>query len=623
MSEEGFSIVDWVIFAVLILFSGVVGIYYACTGGKQKTTDEFLMADRKMPILPVAASILVSFQTAVLILGQPAEMYTKGTQFFLSLFGQLGAVFLATTLFVPLFYPLKLTSFFEYLEHRFDSKAARVTATTIGIISTILYSGIASFAPTTALSAVTGFPEWLSFTLIGAICAFYTFLGGLKAVIWVDAFQGLIMLAGLLTILIKATLLVGGWGEVWRINQEWGRINFWNFDPDPTIRHSFWSLVIGSMINWTGPYGASQQSTQRFGSLPTLRDAKIALMLQSVGLIVIVTSACMTGVAVFAYYAMKGCDPLTNGDIMSSNQIIPTFVMEVLNYPGVPGLFMASLYSGSLSTISSNLSTLVAITFEDLVKPFVKNKSDSVHLWITRMLVLFFSAAGVGMAFTMRNITGTVLQASISILGSSGGALNGFVVLGAFFPTCNRIGAITGPIVSYAIMLWIGIGQYSVLGIPEDFPFPTDNCQAGNGSMTGGNNITTLAVTTNLISTTGVTTMAAVPVQELTGLRRLYSLSYLWYSTMGTVIAVIVALLITYVTGPRKATEVDRKYLISLSDKLSCLIPSRCRRGADTDQPQVKSEMGQENNAFSNLDERSTQDSQNKSNKVELYKIKS
>lgn len=113
MSEEGFSIVDWVIFSVLILFSGVVGIYYACTGGKQKTTDEFLMADRKMPILPVAASILVSFQTAVLILGQPAEMYTKGTQFFLSLFGQLGAVFLATTLFVPLFYPLKLTSFFE------------------------------------------------------------------------------------------------------------------------------------------------------------------------------------------------------------------------------------------------------------------------------------------------------------------------------------------------------------------------------------------------------------------------------------------------------------------------------------------------------------------------------
>lgn len=129
------------------------------------------------------------------------------------------------------------------------------------------------------------------------------------------------------------------------------------------------------MINWTGPYGASQQSTQRFGSLPTLRDAKMyvflkrncrqlydakkyiiisflwnlslhhevwliknskyqyihfliyiyiffrALMLQSVGLIVIVTSACMTGVAVFAYYAMKGCDPLTNGDIMSSNQV--------------------------------------------------------------------------------------------------------------------------------------------------------------------------------------------------------------------------------------------------------------------------------------------------------------
>lgn len=44
-------------------------------------------------------------------------------------------------------------------------------------------------------------------------------------------------------------------------------------------------------------------------------------MLQSVGLIIVLTSACMTGVAVFAYYVMKGCDPLTNGDIQSSNQV--------------------------------------------------------------------------------------------------------------------------------------------------------------------------------------------------------------------------------------------------------------------------------------------------------------
>ncbi|XP_048748670.2 sodium-coupled monocarboxylate transporter 1-like [Ostrea edulis] len=619
MTSASFTVVDWVIFGILILFSGVVGIYYACCGGKQKTTDEFLMADRNMSVLPVAASILVSFQTAILILGQPAEMYTKGTQFFLSLIGQLGAVFLATTLFVPLFYPLKLTSFFEYLEHRFDCKAARVTATSIGIISTVLYSGIASFAPSTALSAVTGFPEWLSFTLIGVICAFYTFLGGLKAVIWVDAFQGIIMLAGILTILIKATLLVGDWGTVWRINDDWGRINFWNFDPDPTIRHSFWSLVIGTMINWTGPYGASQQSTQRFGSLPTLRKAKIALMLQSVGLIVIVTTSCMAGVAVFAYYVMKGCDPLTNGDIQSSNQIIPTFVMEVLNYPGVPGLFMASLYSGSLSTISSNLSTLVATSFEDLIKPFVRKKSDRVHLWITRILVLFFSAAGIGMSFLVRNLTGTVLQASISILGSSGGALNGFVVLGAFFPSCNRIGAITGPIVSYAIMLWIGIGQYSVIGVPEDFRFPTENCQTGNlSSMVS--NFTMSTVDSGLMSTTPV---PMVPEDNLTGLNRLYSLSYLWYSTLGTIIAVVIALIITYITGPRDAEEVDKKYLLCLSEKLSWLVPSCCGRNSYSTDQKIKGRTGQDNIVFSNLEERKTGGIMEKgsSHTMELHKM--
>ena len=111
--DEGFSVADWVVFAGLLVISACIGIYYALSGGKQKTTKEFLMANRNLKIVPVAISILVSFLSAILILGAPAEMYTKGTQYYLYVFGQMAAVVLATVLFVPLFYPLKLTSMYE------------------------------------------------------------------------------------------------------------------------------------------------------------------------------------------------------------------------------------------------------------------------------------------------------------------------------------------------------------------------------------------------------------------------------------------------------------------------------------------------------------------------------
>lgn len=99
-------------------------------------------------------------------------------------------------------------------------------------------------------------------------------MGGLKTVIWVDVFQALIMVAGILAIVVKATLEVGGFGNVWNINEQWDRTNFWNFDPNPTVRHTFWGLLIGGMFNWLGTYGASQASLQRFSSLTSTKEAK-------------------------------------------------------------------------------------------------------------------------------------------------------------------------------------------------------------------------------------------------------------------------------------------------------------------------------------------------------------
>ncbi|XP_061190249.1 sodium-coupled monocarboxylate transporter 1-like [Saccostrea echinata] len=483
---------------------------------------------------------------------------------------------------------------YQYIELRFKSRAARLTATVINILSSLIYTGIASFAPATALEAVTGFPEWGSFLLIGLVCTFYTFMGGLKAVVWVDAFQAIIMFGCLFTIVIKATVEVGGFSKVWELNDQWGRINFWNFDFDPTVRHTFWALTIGGMINWVGTFGASQQSIQRFSALPSLREAKIAVLLNCFGLFLMVTTACLAGISVFAFYAIKGCDPYTDKEIKSSNQIIPLFVIQMLHVPGVPGLFIAGLFSGALSSVSSNLSSQVATSWEDIIKPHVKNKSDRVQAWITRMLVILFGILGLGVSFVIKNFGGTVLQLSLSFMGAAGGALNGFVVLGAFFRSCNFIGAMVGPLVSYAVMMWIGIGKYSVIGVKEKLDFPSETCSANlnltppttfmtpmiQDNLTGFNfstpNFDQTVILTNI--STAITTQATEVAEERSSLHALYSLSYLWYSTLGLLIAVIVGLCVSLATGPMKADEVDPKYLIPICDWLCCCLPKTWRK---------------------------------------------
>lgn len=113
MAQTGFHWFDYVVFCAVLVASCAIGLFYAFTGGKQKTQQEFLMANRQMKTLPVAISILVSFNSAIVILGAPAEVYLYGTQYWMYSFGIALACVLASVLFVPLLYPLKLTSSYE------------------------------------------------------------------------------------------------------------------------------------------------------------------------------------------------------------------------------------------------------------------------------------------------------------------------------------------------------------------------------------------------------------------------------------------------------------------------------------------------------------------------------
>lgn len=124
---DRFGVLDYFVFIALLLVSGGIGVYYATVGGKNKTTEEFLLGNRSLGVFPVSLSIFSSFVSAIALLGIPAEVYTYGLQIWTGTIFLPFIMFMTSYFFIPVFYELGLTSSYEYLELRFG-RSCRILA---------------------------------------------------------------------------------------------------------------------------------------------------------------------------------------------------------------------------------------------------------------------------------------------------------------------------------------------------------------------------------------------------------------------------------------------------------------------------------------------------------------
>uniref|UniRef100_A0A8C3NM11 Uncharacterized protein n=1 Tax=Geospiza parvula TaxID=87175 RepID=A0A8C3NM11_GEOPR len=390
---------DYGVFALMLLISTAIGLFHGLAKGGQKTSEDFFTGGRRMSALPVGLSLSASFMSAIQVLGVPAEAFRYGAKFLWMCLAQLINSALTAQLFLPVFYRLGLTSTYEYLERRF-SRSVRLCGTVQYVVATMLYTGIVIYAPALILNQVTGLDIWASLLSTGAICTFYTTIGGMKAVIWTDVFQVFVMLAGFVAIAIRGSLLVGGPAEVLSIASNGSRLNFADFSPDPRSRYTVWTFVLGGTLLWLSMYGVNQAQVQRYVACKSERE---------VGLFCIVASAVACGLVMFALYGH--CDPLLAGAIAAPDQYMPYLVLDIFgSTPGVPGLFLACAYSGTLSTASTSINAMAAVTVEDLVRPRLPALSPRKLTLISKGLSLTFGTSCITVAALSSLLGGGVLQ---------------------------------------------------------------------------------------------------------------------------------------------------------------------------------------------------------------------
>ncbi|XP_054618651.1 solute carrier family 5 member 6a isoform X1 [Dunckerocampus dactyliophorus] len=552
-----FGTVDYVIFALLLAASAGIGLFYAFSGGRQRTTQEFLMADRSMSWLPVSLSLLATFQSAVAILGAPSEVYTFGTQYWFLGCSYFLGLLIPAHVFIPVFYRLRLSSAYEYLELRFN-KTVRICGTVTFIFQMVIYMGVVLYAPALALNAVTGFDLWGAVLAMGLVCTLYTALGGLKAVMWTDVFQTVVMFAGQLAVIIVGAHQAGGIAEVWRKALNGSRIAGLDLNPDPLERHTFWTLGVGGIFLMLALYGVNQAQVQRYLSSRTEKEAVMSCYVVFPCQQIVLCLGCLMGLVMFARYGEDS--PLDKGYVKTNDQMVLYFVMDVFkDLPGLPGLFVACLFSGALSTISSAFNSLATVTMEDLIKPHFPNMTESKATLLSKGLALAYGLICLAMAY-IASLMGSVLQAALSIFGMVGGPLLGLFCLGMFFPWANSIGAVVGLAAGLAMAFWIGIGSF-VMRMPSLVPPIT------TVTPSPFENLTTTVMTTLFNATT--------TKPRPTGVEALYSLSYMWYSAHNSTTVVVVGLIVSLLTGPMKEKQLTPGTVYPVLGNLLFFLPER------------------------------------------------
>uniref|UniRef100_A0A6P7F9A0 Sodium-coupled monocarboxylate transporter 2 n=1 Tax=Diabrotica virgifera virgifera TaxID=50390 RepID=A0A6P7F9A0_DIAVI len=565
--KNSFSWEDYLVLGIVLVISCGVGVFYGCFN-KNKNSNDFLLGGSSMGTFPMAMSLAASFITAIELLGNPAEMYTHGAQFWMICICFLVLVPLTSKFYLPVFLELRLTSSYEYLALRF-SKNIRYLASGLYILQMVLYTSVAVYAPALALSKVTGINVYIAVTAVYVVCIFYASQGGMKAVIIADTFQAAVLIGSILLIAVMGHHFVGGTGIIWSQSYMTGRLEIFDFNPNMTVRHSFWSVVIGGTFYWMTMFCSNQASIQKYLSVENIGQVRKAIWTSAIGLILIYSINFYTGMIMVANY--RDCDPLTNGEISASDEILPYYIITVMGHMrGLTGFFVAGIFAASLGTVASALNSLAAVTMEDFVESALNIKiPENRGALIAKSLSIGYGALSFGLITGVRLFGDAFffkgrLVLSDRLPGASLGVpsvVHRSEDFRRFFdPLRDKNpplpGALFGSTIAAALITFMCVGQQVAIAngeLGEEMkPTSIANCSCLN-------------ITFNLEPEYFI---------EREPVFVLYRISYIWYSGIGFITTILIGLIISLLTKPTRLEDVDnvyisppiRKLLYSLSD---------------------------------------------------------
>ena len=295
---------DWLV--VALYFALIVFIGYR-TGRGNKGLEDFFLAKRSMPWYAIGLSVMATQASAITLVGTTGQGYVDGMRFIQIYFGlPIAMVILCVTL-VPFFYRARVFTAYEYLEKRFDGKTRSLTSF-LFLVGRGLADAVVIYAPSVILAIVFGIDEKAIIIMIGVGATLYTALGGMRAVMWVEMWQMLIIFLGILFCL--GSVIFGLPDEVSltdaiRIAGATGRTDTVDFDLNPNATYTIWTGIFGGTFLMLSYFGTDQSQVQRYLTARSLTESRLSLLFTALLKIPMQFIILLTGALLFVFYQFE------------------------------------------------------------------------------------------------------------------------------------------------------------------------------------------------------------------------------------------------------------------------------------------------------------------------------
>lgn len=438
--------------AVIVVYLLGITAFGAHFRKSQHSLKDYFLGGRTVPWWAISLSI-VSAETSILtIIGTPGIAYYGNLGFLQVVFGYLLARVVISTLLLPHYFKGELFTAYQLIERRFGSRLKRVTAAAFLVIRS-LAEGVRVFAIAILVGVVLGTGELVSVVLITALTLFYTFEGGLTAVIWTEVIQMCIYIAGaLLSFWMLLQLVPGGWSEVVALASEHGnKLGVFDFTFSVTKTYTFWAGILGGMFLTTASHGTDQLMVQRLLAARDERQARRALFASWVVIFFQFALFLVIGVMLFAYYQhFPPAQPFPRPDA-----IFPIFIAE--HFPPVlAGLVVAAILAAAMANLSAALNALASTSVVDFYQAHLApGRSEAHYLKASRAATLLWGVILIGIAMAAAQWRTSVFEMGLSIASVAFGSLLGTFMLGVLTRRANENGSIIGMVAGLAVMIYV------------------------------------------------------------------------------------------------------------------------------------------------------------------------
>lgn len=418
-----FTVTDWIVLVAYLALSILIGLWVSRGNNNLK---EYMLGGGSMPWVAVGISLIATSVSATTFLGAPADVYGDNMTFLMFQIGAFISIFVIGAIFIPRFRNSGINSAYELFEVKFSRTVRRISAL-FYCMHLLLRTGILLFAPSLVLAQILHVDIKIAIALCAIVAIFYTWFGGIKAVIWTDVLQFCVFFGGGVLVLFVIANSVGGFGEMYTMASTAQKTKWFDATLDVSNARTLISAGFAYAILEIAIRGCDQQFVQRYLSCKDVKAANRSSILSMVLGCAVSILFYWVGAALFVYYKVAKVDTISES--IGQNEVFPYFILNSLPV-GVTGLIVAAICAAAMSSLSGAINSLGNTSERDILG--WDENSGIGGLRRAKIWTVVWGILGVFFALFASTQQGSLLKNALFFTGLFTGPLLGMFLL-AFF----------------------------------------------------------------------------------------------------------------------------------------------------------------------------------------------